>query len=125
MGGGTVRVPRGHRNTEYDAARHLAAHRVHGRPDERTIVQARRARDQGHGKRPGTALACSAHPGYARRNAARRPDPERHSRHLAPGRGRNAGADLAAAPDRTTRSEEHTSELQSLMRISYAVFCLK
>src|SRR3546814_4121612 len=24
-----------------------------------------------------------------------------------------------------TRSEEHTSELQSLMRISYAVFCLK
>src|SRR3546814_8717863 len=26
---------------------------------------------------------------------------------------------------RTVRSEEHTSELQSLMRISYAVFCLK
>src|SRR3546814_9930485 len=26
---------------------------------------------------------------------------------------------------RTQRSEEHTSELQSLMRISYAVFCLK
>src|SRR3546814_2731550 len=25
----------------------------------------------------------------------------------------------------TKRSEEHTSELQSLMRISYAVFCLK
>src|SRR3546814_1055272 len=27
--------------------------------------------------------------------------------------------------DRRFRSEEHTSELQSLMRISYAVFCLK
>src|SRR3546814_4371297 len=27
--------------------------------------------------------------------------------------------------DWTMRSEEHTSELQSLMRISYAVFCLK
>src|SRR3546814_1646774 len=27
--------------------------------------------------------------------------------------------------DRFKRSEEHTSELQSLMRISYAVFCLK
>src|SRR3546814_3640364 len=27
--------------------------------------------------------------------------------------------------DKTDRSEEHTSELQSLMRISYAVFCLK
>src|SRR3546814_10193766 len=26
---------------------------------------------------------------------------------------------------RVSRSEEHTSELQSLMRISYAVFCLK
>src|SRR3546814_10232620 len=31
----------------------------------------------------------------------------------------------AAAPSRHARSEEHTSELQSLMRISYAVFCLK
>src|SRR3546814_2362389 len=27
--------------------------------------------------------------------------------------------------ERNLRSEEHTSELQSLMRISYAVFCLK
>src|SRR3546814_4065658 len=27
--------------------------------------------------------------------------------------------------DNEARSEEHTSELQSLMRISYAVFCLK
>src|SRR3546814_7591431 len=33
-----------------------------------------------------------------------------------------AGADLA---DVAKRSEEHTSELQSLMRISYAVSCLK
>src|SRR3546814_8137141 len=33
---------------------------------------------------------------------------------------------LGAADRRSTdRSEEHTSELQSLMRISYAVFCLK
>src|SRR3546814_9180551 len=31
----------------------------------------------------------------------------------------------AAEEDRDRRSEEHTSELQSLMRISYAVFCLK
>src|SRR3546814_8997590 len=29
------------------------------------------------------------------------------------------------APMYSLRSEEHTSELQSLMRISYAVFCLK
>src|SRR3546814_5859335 len=33
---------------------------------------------------------------------------------------------MASLPMRRgTRSEEHTSELQSLMRISYAVFCLK
>src|SRR3546814_3448019 len=31
----------------------------------------------------------------------------------------------ALATDLRARSEEHTSELQSLMRISYAVFCLK
>src|SRR3546814_10342184 len=33
-------------------------------------------------------------------------------------------SDEAVSFDRS-RSEEHTSELQSLMRISYAVFCLK
>src|SRR3546814_7384136 len=32
---------------------------------------------------------------------------------------------LIGAERQPTRSEEHTSELQSLMRISYAVFCLK
>src|SRR3546814_5694291 len=41
--------------------------------------------------------------------------PERNGREQA--RGREA--------HRAQRSEEHTSELQSLMRISYAVFCLK
>src|SRR3546814_9142140 len=35
------------------------------------------------------------------------------------------GRDRVAATARGVRSEEHTSELQSLMRISYAVFCLK
>src|SRR3546814_10673982 len=40
------------------------------------------------------------------------------------------GPEDRAVPDQdlvpvTARSEEHTSELQSLMRISYAVFCLK
>src|SRR3546814_1683298 len=46
-------------------------------------------------------------------------------------RARGAGSDRAAGrsdPARAAaahRSEEHTSELQSLMRISYAVFCLK
>src|SRR3546814_7566464 len=36
-----------------------------------------------------------------------------------------AGGSCGALDRLTCRSEEHTSELQSLMRISYAVFCLK
>src|SRR3546814_11974553 len=36
-----------------------------------------------------------------------------------------ARLDLARTVLRAPRSEEHTSELQSLMRIPYAVFCLK
>src|SRR3546814_6036242 len=36
-----------------------------------------------------------------------------------------AGDFLSALDRQWQRSEEHTSELQSLMRISYAVFCLK
>src|SRR3546814_9580256 len=36
-----------------------------------------------------------------------------------------AGDDPVEDPGAVARSEEHTSELQSLMRISYAVFCLK
>src|SRR3546814_4779546 len=36
-----------------------------------------------------------------------------------------AGKEVAARILHLWRSEEHTSELQSLMRISYAVFCLK
>src|SRR3546814_5831032 len=40
--------------------------------------------------------------------------------------GAQQGDDTAARDlQRNPRSEEHTSELQSLMRISYAVFCLK
>src|SRR3546814_8372811 len=41
-----------------------------------------------------------------------------------PQRGQFRGVNLSASGS-TIRSEEHTSELQSLMRISYAVFCLK
>src|SRR3546814_6788690 len=45
-----------------------------------------------------------------------------------PGADRNCAwqaTGLCEALDLSRRSEEHTSELQSLMRISYAVFCLK
>src|SRR3546814_10816741 len=53
----------------------------------------------------GSAVACSCRPSLFR---------------VAGRTGTGRGARVP-----TARSEEHTSELQSLMRISYAVFCLK
>src|SRR3546814_8919397 len=38
---------------------------------------------------------------------------------------KSAGPSTRPCGSKACRSEEHTSELQSLMRISYAVFCLK
>src|SRR3546814_8650105 len=50
-------------------------------------------------------------------------------RHLVAGAGQEVGSGgvvgLVVGAGGAVRSEEHTSELQSLMRISYAVFCLK
>src|SRR3546814_5122412 len=66
-----------------------------------------KGRFRGHPRR----LAPSRHPAAASRAAGAR------GAHL-----RRAGLDDR---ERCERSEEHTSELQSLMRISYAVFCLK
>src|SRR3546814_1533988 len=68
-----------------------------------------------------------------------RRDRRRERRSAAPDRGGQAGRRLVSvvfqpssipvrverSRDTHRRSEEHTSELQSLMRISYAVFCLK
>src|SRR3546814_7054183 len=80
---------------------------------------------------PGRASARSGtpHSGVAMRgnsqNAASASGrPIATSRHT-PSRLRHGGSDCAASPDSRSRSEEHTSELQSLMRTSYAVFCLK
>src|SRR3546814_2175537 len=57
-----------------------------------------------------------------RRRAGRRARyPAEHQEH----RDSHAFARRSDAASRKIRSEEHTSELQSLMRISYAVFCLK
>src|SRR3546814_4292186 len=55
------------------------------------------------------------------RGADRRGDVDRRSGH---GRRRDRRGRGARGLPRRARSEEHTSELQSLMRISYAVFCL-
>src|SRR3546814_6243688 len=50
---------------------------------------------------------------------------DRHEQAGDDGADQHAAEHLRAGFGATERSEEHTSELQSLMRISYAVFCLK
>src|SRR3546814_2287338 len=61
---------------------------------------------------PNAPRAAIYRPGEGRTNHSATPSPSETGSHSA-----NCGA--------CSRSEEHTSELQSLMRNSYAVFCLK
>src|SRR3546814_3353090 len=64
-----------------------------------------------------TAGPATSAGGFKARSDDLRRAPDRHPFQLPPRRLERGGA--------VRRSEEHTSELQSLMRISYAVFCLK
>src|SRR3546814_4717512 len=52
-------------------------------------------------------------------------DPQRQGAEDGEGQQDRRGDPGGGLLDAIVRSEEHTSELQSLMRISYAVFCLK
>src|SRR3546814_7819838 len=80
-------------------------------------------------RRPNGTLRCVGKR-FSHHAARRPPNRKRDARRLVPDR---AAAGCPRAPavaatggrDDGARSEEHTSELQSLMRISYAVFCLK
>src|SRR3546814_12485757 len=74
---------------------------------------------------PYTTLFRSPRRGRVRR--ARLAATACRARHGAAGDRELVGVDSAHHPSKAgdVRSEEHTSELQSLMRISYAVFCLK
>src|SRR3546814_4010077 len=78
----------------------------------------------GHGAGRATKAARACHAVDARgRAGGLRPKGARVEQHGAlAGMARGVGRSRQRAPG---RSEEHTSELQSLMRISYAVFCLK
>src|SRR3546814_10210274 len=60
-----------------------------------------------------------------RRGGGERGVHPRHRPHSRRPDRKGGAAALPARGNRADRSEEHTSELQSLMRISYAVFCLK
>src|SRR3546814_8567972 len=77
----------------------------------------------------GEAVEALPHVGDAQRHMhlhVRRHDHhERISRSATVRRTSSGSASIGANTRRPSRSEEHTSELQSLMRISYAVFCLK
>src|SRR3546814_10668893 len=66
----------------------------------------------GQGRRYSSESRCSRS-GSGRRSAAQERAPK------------GSFSDILPKTGRFWRSEEHTSELQSLMRISYAVFCLK
>src|SRR3546814_7345489 len=66
------------------------------------------------------ALAADGLGLAAVRRAWRKLNGQAHAHRRAP-----PGGDPGRRRQREPRSEEHTSELQSLMRISYAVFCFK
>src|SRR3546814_5075980 len=80
---------------------------------------------------PYTTLFRSPAPADSRAPPDRRPRPHDPTGCSAVARGSPSLKDAYLCPpvgrvrQERTRSEEHTSELQSLMRISYAVFCLK
>src|SRR3546814_5538128 len=82
------------------------------------IVSTRRAYCSGRPGRPGWGTW------RARESCAIRPRNNRDDS-LDVHHGRVATTDANRCNPAFRRSEEHTSELQSLMRISYAVFCLK
>src|SRR3546814_4603957 len=64
--------------------------------------------------------------GYGARRLKRRGRDRRQGvRSASPRSVRRHATSIHSAVTAAKRSEEHTSELQSLMRISYAVFCLK
>src|SRR3546814_8264920 len=100
-----------------------AAHRIGRGADRRQAVRATdlRSRDAA---RPGVggADAGRSRARYLRGSQSARADRGRRGG-IVQGRGRWRGGERGQ--DLRARSEEHTSELQSLMRISYAVFCLK
>src|SRR3546814_1683834 len=103
----------------------LAFQIVAGDGDPRTVeAEARERAGLCKGQYVGAAVATDAKhdAGFG---AARLPVPVVRVDQRSVGRPFGLHDDRRAAVGAALRSEEHTSELQSLMRISYAVFCLQ
>src|SRR3546814_2654791 len=104
-------------------------------PAPPTSVPERQPHDQPANERPRPGRQARPDPPGPQRPRRRRKShlrPAHHRLAADPARRarcrRRGDGDVAPGPAegwRLERSEEHTSELQSLMRISYAVFCLK
>src|SRR3546814_4930835 len=88
------------------------------------ISPSRHARDE-HAHRHAPLLQCARHRILVGDRTAGRLIIFPRGEALIGGKGDLFEAPAAAFEAAFVRSEEHTSELQSLMRISYAVFCLK
>src|SRR3546814_2251193 len=106
--GSNVRLLCTSREIAYGVA-HVTLSRQSDRPSSAPCCPEAVRRSAAAGRTPGIGVAC----GHAGFGPASGPglDP------------RDSGSRVALHA--RSRSEEHTSELQSLMRISYAVFCLK
>src|SRR3546814_7952746 len=100
-----------------DEPRHrddLPSRRRHQSRVERAVIGNARLFEAQHVDTAQKSLRCA--PGQHLRLAREEPIPHRMF---------VGGERVPILRNRPVRSEEHTSELQSLMRISYAVFCLK
>src|SRR3546814_5032978 len=99
-----------------------------GKADQNQEEVAGAAGRQNQGQRDGgrelgdRSLGSLADEGELPRHRGKGADHCRGDRQVGDGLGRRL---VVSAHGVRARSEEHTSELQSLMRISYAVFCLK
>src|SRR3546814_9996151 len=133
--GGNHRQPpecRYPRQPQLGTFRHLQGDELRGQDSAapwcfRLLVDQRRLDHDGR-LLPGCGGRYDAGSAADRMGEAGRPDRGRGAAEGALQHGSEAycrGGVLGSAPYLCDRSEEHTSELQSLMRISYAVFCLK
>src|SRR3546814_6226629 len=117
-----VRAPRGVHHAEMGAGAVEGDAEIAGRGAHRGLELLQVLR---HG-RVGVVIGKVAVDALIQQNVHARQPGDDGGQHLARRAVAGVPGDLQGSPSRDTgRSEEHTSELQSLMRISYAVFCLK